>query len=275
MAEQRLFQVAGIYLSREQLFWFLDRYHHCAGLPPADSYDMASLNYGLKVFMPAWYFLAQRRYAENYDGMFLPGVSPSFEDIAGMHPASERPTPDLVEQLLKPVVGIPPTGATTRSFSLRSVAQSLDYLLTTGETSVARLYRPRTCLSKSASGGYSKEDLHHNLTTVLANAVHEYKVFANANSLNRLQSRYLDENVAYLYAGDLSNLDGQAEAPVLEIYRVENYDRKLTKVSFVDKSSTQVPFIVDCEKLSISGIERKVLEEQRILATDLFRDFRC
>lgn len=273
MVEQRLFQVAGRLLSKEYLFWFLDRYHHCAGLPLADSYDVASLNYALRVFMPAWYFLAQRRYFEINKDLIPPGVFPSFENIAGMWPATERPKVEQVQELLKSGRRIPPTFVSTQFFSFRALAQSLDCLLTTGEQAIERVYRQRTSRPIWLWDGYTTEDARHNVTTILTNAIHEYGLFVQANSLTRLKSQYLDENMALVYAGDVSAWKGRDQVPQLDFYLVENHDRRLGKVTFIEKSSVATAFQANWERLSVGDIERKVVWGSRGLATDLFHDF--
>ncbi len=273
MLEQKRFQIAGNLLSTEYLFWFLDRYHHCLGLPLADSYEITSVNYAVRVFLPAWYFLAQRRFFEINKDLIPPGVFPSFESIAGMWPATERPTHEQVEDLLKSGRRIPPTFVSTQFFSLRSLWQSLDYLMTSGEQKVNRPYRPRTSRPIWLWDGYKAGDRLQNVETVLRNAVHEYQAFVKANSLLRLESKFLSDNNALVYLGEVSAWEGRDQWPNLKTFLVDNRDRKLPKVSVVQESSQRVKVTERWEKLVIDGLERDVLYGMHGGATDLFHDF--
>jgi len=273
MLEKKLFQVAGKFLSKEYLFWFLGRYHRCAGLPLANSYDIASVNYAVKVFMPAWYFLAERRYFEINKDRIRPGVFPSFESIAGMGTRDGRPTPGEVGALLKSGRGIPPAFFSTQFFSSRALTQSLDYLLTSGEQSIGPIYKPRTRIPAWLWDGYTLEDVRHNVTTILTNAVHEYGLFVQFNSLNRIKSEYLHDNMALVHVGDVSKWNRRDQIPRLESYLVENTDRRLNKVTFIDESLMHVPFQATRERLSVGETERKVVWSRGWLATDLFDDF--
>jgi len=273
MVEQRLFQVAGKLLAKEYLFGFLERYHHCAGLPLADSYDVASINYALRVYMPAWCFLAQRRHYEVNKDLIPPGVFPSFENAAGMWPADEQPKPEQVQELLKSGRRIPPTFVSTQLFSLRALAQSLDYLLATGEQTVERVYRKRTSRPAWLWDGYTTEDVRFNVTTILTNAIHEYGLFVRSNSLNRLKSQYLDENMAMVYVGDVSAWKGRDQVPQLECYLVENHDRRLSKITFVEKSSVSIPFQANWERLTVGRSSEKWFGEAERLRPTCFRIF--
>jgi hypothetical protein len=72
--------------------------------------------------------------------------------------------------------------------------------------------------------------------------------------------------------GDVSAWKGRDQVPQLECYLVENHDRRLSKITFVEKSSVSFPFQANWERLTVGEIERKVVWGGGTLATDLFQD---
>lgn len=272
MVDQKLFHLAGTSSAREYLFKFVDRYAHCLGLPESDKFKIADLNYAFRVYLPGWYCLASRRYYEINAGVIPAGVFPSFENIAGMHPREERPTTEQVQSILDRPGRIPPMFVSTESFSFQTIAQALDYLIAENVAEIERPYRKPTGFRPHIWDGFTPEDMRANVTTILEESVRNYGAFVGVNSLEQLKSRYLDENVALIFVGKISEWTRGKVTPVLEHYFVDNADKKLSKVVVLDENEGRFDTAPGSGTVSVDGLSRTIISNGGELADDLFED---
>ena len=54
----KAFSVYGRNLATEYLFWFVDEFGHTIGVEPTERLNVAELNYGISIYLPAWISLA-------------------------------------------------------------------------------------------------------------------------------------------------------------------------------------------------------------------------
>jgi Domain of unknown function (DUF4365) len=261
-------RISGYYLSVEVLFDFLYRYAHTIGLDEADSYDVAQLNYGFKVFLPAWYKLALERYLnENEAILKLTGVFPKFENIAGMLPRELRPTVEETRAFIAANVEPFSIPLNPLFFSTASLFEAVEFLVEEKIPKISRLYPKRALVGGWIWNGYSAEDFEVLIKAVLENLFTCYDEFLKANKIKLQKSKYLDVNYSYVFYADCKAWasDG-SKHPFISYFHIENVERKLPYVIIINGAAPQPD-----TKLLIGGDEHKVVRYGWTGASELFQ----
>ncbi len=264
--------------STELLVWFIRNYGHSLGLSVADSYKTAQISYALNVYLPAWYSLAYPRvmkhFREEYPEMLRYNPFPSFEQIVRSRPEPEHPLESEVRKLIESRRRLPPSPIRTDGFSLQALKQAVDYLTAAEITEIRRLDKPRSALGRGRVWqGYSGEDLKYNVLTMFNGAAEDYAAFVEGNRFGRLNSVLLSHEVAFVFFADPNTwVDAQCP-PKVKMFTVENRDRSLPLVTFIDSSQEPNECRKEGETVLIRGTRRKCKSYGSSLLTTLFENF--
>lgn len=266
-SKDRAFNIAGKCLTTECLFEFLDRHGHTTGLTPADEYSLKAVNFGIKVYLPVWYKLALQRWLDRYEGLVKQtGVFPSFEEIAGIWPQALRPTSTEVHDFIgtnREPFAIP---IIPQFFQFKTVLESIDWLLEQNIDRITRLYQPRAVVGGWIWSGFTPDAARHNVRCILGNAFSEYSLFLARNGLNFKCSRYLDNQMSFVFAGEFENWS-TIHGPVLDSVVVRNPDGILPKLSILDAAKA---WEFGNGKALINGKEFEIVSAGGGIRGDLF-----
>ena len=270
-------------LAAEYLFWFVDEYGHTIGVEPAERLNVAELNYGISIYLPAWISLAAPRCRgellelnrNNLEAAAQAIAFLSFESTARIWPPSRRPTKEEVQALIKSGAELRPSPLCFHDVSIFSLMECVDYLLSEHQTHIERPYKPRSSQPRFIWSGYTAEELRFNVHRIMTGAIEDYRAFIGGNRIQLKHSTYLEATRATIYSADLdawSKANDFGSSPVLNIHIVENNDKTLPAITFVDTSACPERLVPDGEFLLFDGIRRKVVGGGGRIGSDLFND---
>ncbi len=271
----KLFALHGELLAKEYLWWFLERYHECLGLPAAESYGLHAVNRGLRAYFPGWYGVAFGRYRQRNSRLIPPSRFPTFENIAGMWPR-EKVSRVEVTDFLKSSHAPFTLPISTQFFSIKSVTEATDYLLEKNVRDISSVYRTPERRGRFIWSGYPANALRHNVQLVLTNALQEYRAFLKGNSLSHLDSQYLSEGTASFYVADLekwAKSDSLRDAPWMKTYLVQNPKRNLPPVTFLEGDGSAVGLEQVDSSLKFHGESYEILALSSTLVDAFFKSF--
>ena len=226
--------------SIELLMWFTREYAHTLGLPVADTYKTADLSYGLNVFLPLWYSLAFPRttgFLQRHFGELLrQNPLPSFEQIANTARRPEQPTEAEIREAIASHMRPARTPVRTDSFSLQALWQAVEFLVAANVEEIHRIDRPMTKRGRWIWDCYALEDLKHNVVAMLQGAAEDYADFVRGNRFGRLDSPLVSREAALVFVGDPRKWQESNTGPTVDGFWVENADRSLAPMTFVDLS---------------------------------------
>lgn len=261
--EERRFHIHGRRQSIELLIWFIGHYSHTLGISQADSYSISAVSYGYNVYLPTWYSLAFPRVmgmmAENFQEALKANPWPSFEQIANLGLESSHPHEAEVRQAIATRLRPSPHPVRTHDFRFESIQQAIDYLIADDITEITRLDRPWSRAGKWIWDVYTPEDLAFNVASMLEGSGEDYRDFIKGNQFGRLNSTLVSGEVGLIYVGDSSKWQSCGFGPSVDVFRVENPDRKLPLISFVDLASYPESFSSSDRTVVIRGVERKLI----------------
>jgi hypothetical protein len=259
LRDKRL-HVHGLHQSVELLMWFTKQYAHTLGLPEADTYQTADLSYGLNVFLPAWYSLSRVRamdyFQEHFREMLRHNPFPSFEQIANTVRRLGSPSEHEIREVIASPLRLPPLFVRTDSFFLPSLRQAVEFLLAANAEQITRPERPPTIHGTSALACYSAADLKHNVLAMLLGAAEDYPTFVKGNRFGRFESRLISGEVALVYAADPKEWPECRFGPKVDTYTVENPDRSLPLMTFVDLAQEPDSCRLADDTLILRGVSR-------------------
>ena len=257
-------------LATEYLFWFVDNYGQSIGIEEADRLNVAQLNYGISVYLPAWASIAVPRFLgetirlnkHNLQAAAYAIARPSFEHIACVYPPTLRPTKAEVLHLIESGNDLRPVQVCFYETSPQSLIDAVDFLLSANVEWIERPYKPRSLAPDMMWSGYDVEALRHNMRIILVDSLDEYRMFVERNRIPLKNSFYLHQSSAIVYVANFAewaNAKGFTHTPRLKTYIVKNEDNKIPKISLIDASETQVDFVVEKQSLTLQGIKREII----------------
>ena len=283
MLRAKSFSLFGKRLAVEYLFWFVDNFGSSIGIEEADRLNVAQLNYGMSVYLPAWASLAvpkflgeiirlNKDHLENVAHMI---AAPPFENIACVWPPTLRPTKEEVARLIESGNSLRPTQVRFHEVSLRTLIDSVDFLIGANEQWIDRPYKAKS--EKFGSwiwSGYSVDAVRHNVHEIIMGALDEYRLFIERNQITLKRSFYLQQTDAVIFVANFAEwtaTEGLGNAPILDSYTVKNEDRKLPKLTLIDSSQTPSELVVEKEQLKLRGLEREIVGKGGEVAADFFK----
>lgn len=259
-SEKRL-HVHGVHQSMELLMCFTLDYAHALGLPVANSYKTTDLAYGLSVFLPMWYALAfpkvMNYFHQQHSEALRNNPLPSFEQIANrahhlLHPAEAE-----VHKAIASHRPIGPSLLRTDSFSIHALWQAVEFLKAANVVEISRSDRPPSKEGAWVWDCYSPEDLMQNIVLMLHGAVEDYADFVKGNRFERLNSSLISHDIALVFVADPRKWQGRDYGPVVDGYWVENTDRSLPLMTFIDQSKEPESFRHERDRVIINAVSRK------------------
>ncbi|MEO7100059.1 MAG: hypothetical protein ABI162_11900 [Luteolibacter sp.] len=261
--KERRFHTHGHRLSTELLIWFITNYSHTLGISLADSYSTSAISYGYNVYLPMWYSLAYPRVtglmAENFQEAFMNNPWPSFEEVANLGLKSSHPEEAEVHRAIATRSRPSPQPLRTYDFRFESIQQAIDYLIANDVTEITRLDRPWSRAGKWIWDAYTPEDLAFNVASMLEGSGADYRDFIKGNQFGRLDSMLFSGEISKIYVGDSSKWQSSIFGPSADVFWVDNTDRKLPAISFIDLSDAPESFQISNKIVFIRNIERKLI----------------
>ena len=261
MLRDKSLKVHGRNQSIELLMWFTREYAHTLGLPVSANYKTCDLSYGLNVFLPMWYSLSYPRiirfYKEHYGEMLRQNPYPSFEQIANTAQRHVQASEFEVREAIARRLRQAPYPVRTYEVSLEALQEAVDYLLANDVEEISRLDRPWSKDGHSVWQCYTREELKHNFTIMLNGAAEDYREFIEGNRFGRLAPPLLSREIAFIYAADTSKWVDAKWEPGGSFYQVENADRSLPMVTFVDLADEPDACILEGDDVVLRGVRRK------------------
>lgn len=260
MSEKRL-HVHGRHQSVELLMWFMRDYAHTLGLPEADTYKTMDISYGLTIFLPTWYSLAYPRTVEYFRSHFRDMLQhnpfPSFEQIANSARRTVHPTEAEVREAISSQRQSMSYLARMDSFSFQSLLQAVEFLVAANIQEISREDRPWSKAGRWIWDCYSPEDLKHNVVAMLQGAAEDYADFVRGNRFGRLDSPLITRDAALVFAADPRKWQDSTLGPTTDGFWVENTDRSLPLITFIDLSEEPDAFRREGRVLIVRGVSRK------------------
>src|ERR1035437_4808926 len=255
MLRHKTFLIHGRNLATEYLFWFVDEFGHTIGVEPADRLNVAELNYGISIYLPAWISLAAPRCRgellklnrNNLEAAAQAIAFLSFESTARIWPPNLRPAKEEVQELIKSGTELRPSPLCFHDVSIYSLIECVDYLLSEHQAYIERPYKPRSSQPRSIWSGYTVDELRFNVRKILAGLVEDYPTFVVGNKIQLKKSTHLEPTEATVYSADLdawSKVNDYLGSPILNVHIVENHDKSLPAITFVDTSACPEKFAI-------------------------------
>lgn len=253
--------VHGRHHSTELLMWFMRDYAHTLGLPVADTYKTADLSYGLNVFLPLWYTLAYPRTVEffqkHHGELLRQNPLLSFEQIANSARQAVQPTEAEIRNAIASHLRPAPIPARTDTFSFRSLWQAVEFLVAANVEEIHRIDRPMSKHGQWIRDCYTPEDLKHNVVAMLRGAAEDYADFVRGNRFGRLDSPLVSHEAALVFVGDPRKWQESNLGPTVDGFWVENTDRSLPLMTFIDLSEEPTAFHRESKVVVVRGVRRK------------------
>ena len=253
--------VHGRHQSVELLMWFLRDYAHTLGLPEADTYKTSDIAYGLGVYLPMWYTMAYPRTMEyfrnNFPDMLRCNPRPSFEQIANTARQSEQPTESEIRGAIASRRRAAPTPVRTDSFSVQSLWQAVEFLMAANTEDISRSDRPWSKAGTWIGDCFTQQDLQHNVVAMLTGAVEDYADFVKGNRFGRLDSPLISREAALVCAADFREWQNSRLGPWVDGYWVENADRSLPLMTFIDLSKEPDGLRREGNTVTLRGVRRR------------------
>jgi hypothetical protein len=260
MAARRL-HVHGRHQSAELLMWFTRDYAHTLGLSVADTYKTADFSYGLNVFFPMWYSLALPRvmdyFRKHFADMLRDNPLPPFEIVANPARRAQHPTDAEVREAIASHQRPAPYFVRTNSFFFQSLLQAVEFLVAANVEEISRADRPWSKAGRWISERYTPEDLKHNVVAMLQGAAEDYADFVKGNRFGRLDSPLISREAALVFAADPREWQGSNFGPTANGFWVENADRSLPLMTFIDLSEEPDGLRREGAALIVRGVPRK------------------
>ena len=194
LLREKAMPLYGKRLAVEYLFWFVDHFGQSCGVEEANQLNVGRLNYGISIYLPAWYSLALPRYLNELatlnNGDLSQFAFPPFEAVACMWPKELRPTENEVAIRLTSGPMIPATPVRFTEVSWRSLMDAVNFLIGTNEEHIERPYKVRTSQPKWIWSGYSLEDLQYNVEKILLNSINDYRQFLEHSRIHIKKSLF-------------------------------------------------------------------------------------
>jgi len=264
-AEQMAFPIFGQKLAADVLIDFVDMYYRCLGIKPClDHYAVEGLDYAINQHLRGVCAAIVTEITRGSDFNF-----PLDLDWASRY---------LEKKDVKPVTRSDTYvkfSITSKRCSIRSVFESLQYLLASEITTIDRIFARRT-VSLSAGdhwvwSGYSRDDEISSVTRILRNSIDEYSTFILRNCLRFPNSPYLNSEMSIVFEYEpigSTTFDG----PGLCEHHVYNPQRSLPKLSIFIKSIED--YEIDTSKfpiIAINGAQYNCSSSSRGYASFLFQ----
>jgi hypothetical protein len=256
--------VHGKHQSIELLFWFLRLYSHSLGLPEKDTYKTSEIAYGLAVYFPVWYGIAFSRVMKelrsNYPEMIECNPLPSFDQIANKSRKNHHPHENDVRKIIASRLRASPTPIRETSFSLKSLWQAIDYLKSESIDEFSRSDRPRKKTGKWIWELYLPEDLNYNVRTMIREAIEDYPIFVKGNQFGRLESSLINQEKVFVFVSKSGvSQDNRSWPSSIVGYLVDNVDRALPPMTFIDLNDEPNACCLRDHTLTIRGLQRNLL----------------
>lgn len=221
IAAKRKFRIYGKLVSSEIIYSFIRRYNRCLGLTPnLDNYSATDFDH-----------------AFNFH---LLGLCSAFAKESGLETSTGYISIDLdqLSQYLSshPLTTLPPDTTPrffrldSSLFSIRSVVESLDYLIAAEIKTIFRPFAKRKPGARRIWEGFSTSDEIQSVAHVLENAVSEYSEFVEKNQFHFPNSHFLNEETAIVFEYKPALQGDSISRPKLSQYLVRNINGYLPKV---------------------------------------------
>jgi hypothetical protein len=104
---------------------------------------------------------------------------------------------------------------------------------------------------------FTQQDLQHNVVAMLTGAVEDYADFVKGNRFGRLDSPLISREAALVCAADFREWQNSRLGPWVDGYWVENADRSLPLMTFIDLSKEPDGLRREGNTVTLRGVRRR------------------